>query len=1293
MQKPNRSFVKKVFAAGLAITTALWAGAGLLVLPAAAVEVHPAGTLVVSAGTVWRISNDGAARNGIDSLAKFQSHRYDFADVVPANSADLALADTGLLAWGNGVLFSEGGTVYQVSGGMKHGFTSASVFTGNGFDFATVIPASLAGVPVGANIDSTTAAHLEGTFVVSGGTVWMVTATGRKGFDSAGKFYSYGAGFGHAAAANSADLALTNEGLAAFATGALVNDGGTIWAVTATTKRGFPSGSCYTGFGFNFAMPVLGSTAGLTAGANFCAAGDDPPPPPSAGTLSVSLASDTPAAGTAVENAARVGFTKVNFTAGSSDVVIDSLVVKRHGLVSNDSFADVILLDVSGGVSAGLASQIGNEKSLGSDNQSTFNEDISVKAGQTKSILIAANMGATLNAGEQGGLGLESVVLGGTATLSGTLPIKGNAMTMNGTTAIGTLTIAAGGRAPSATTQRVGTNDYIVSSVRLTAGSQEDMEIQQIRFYQNGTAADSDVKDLELIDDANAVVASVSKPTSKEAIFKFGTPVVIKKGENKEFALRLDIVDGSSRTISFDFEKRTDVVALGKTFGYYRLPTYPNSTAPFYNANDTTIDFGALTFSKGVASSLNVSRSASNQELGAFKATVVGEPIQVTRLAFDLIIVGGDAGNDITNIVVKDKDNKVVAGPIDGADNTGADGATTTDTIVFPVGTNDYKIFGNLNSDFAAGDTIQVRISDPDGQVTAKGVNTNQTVTASPTADLALDTMTVRGAALSVSTQTTPAAQTVVIGKQDFVFANYVLDASTSGEDVNISTLAVRHTTSANSIQTNIANLEVVVDGVAIQPIIQPTAQTNTVATSTFSFSSPIVVAKGQTKTIQLRGDVNAGSANQTHAFGCLGTSCVSATGASTGTSVTATVTESAGQTMTLATAGTLTLAGDASTPNAGMLTGGATAQTVQVLSIAAAREDVDLTDIHFEPTATNGGALNDEFTKVSLFDGTTQIASRTPTTTTAITFQNLGSGTFRILAGTSKKLTVKVDTATVVDPSSPGSATSDSGDGLVFVVPEDGYNGVGLSSGSALGSGNVSGTHTANAFTVYKSIPTVAPVALPTGTLTNTSGVVLYKFKVTADSKGDLGLYRFSFAISTTTATVTSFQVFEEPNTSGEVNLTNNAVRTVDGTVPPLTASSDAKGGQYAIHVFFDTGTDGVGNGGEFRSVSAGASKTFELRGTVALSTTGSSVSTVLLGDNGFPATAAYPTCGGGASVGNNICNGLASTSLEDQNEFIWSDLPYASASSTATNTDEWLNGFRVPGMSTTSTSQVLSR
>src|SRR3989344_1694250 len=96
--------------------------------PAPVVAGHGPGTLINMNGTNWRITDDGLGRQGFDTLEKFQSHRLKFSNVFPADSTDIAKPDAGLMAWGEGVLFNDTGTVYQISGGEKHGFTSAGVF-------------------------------------------------------------------------------------------------------------------------------------------------------------------------------------------------------------------------------------------------------------------------------------------------------------------------------------------------------------------------------------------------------------------------------------------------------------------------------------------------------------------------------------------------------------------------------------------------------------------------------------------------------------------------------------------------------------------------------------------------------------------------------------------------------------------------------------------------------------------------------------------------------------------------------------------------------------------------------------------------------------------------------------------------------------------------------------------------------------------------------------------------------------------------------------------------------------
>ena len=1301
MQKPNRSFAKKVFAAGLAVSTAVWAGAGLLALPVAAVDAHPDGTLVLSGGTVWHVvdtNSDGTAdgRHGVDSLAKFYSNRFDFADVVPANSVDTGLADLGLMPWGSGVLFNDGGTVYQVSGGTKHGFTSAAVFTGLGFSFANVMSAgSLSSVPAGANLDNSSAAHLEGTFVNSGGTIWRISATGRQGVPSPEVFYSHGGQWGEVVGANSADLSLANEGNAGFRAGLLINDGGTIFAVTSSTKRGFPTASCFTDFGFSFANVLVGGTSGLTAGANLCD-GTTPPPPPvsSTGNLTVSLAGDTPAAGTVVENAARVGFTKVNLTATGGDVTVDSLTVERMGVSTDSNFTDIILLDVSGGTAVGQANQIGNERSLSSTHRATFGDNISVLNGTTKSVMIAANMAAALNSADQASLALVDMALVGSATRSGSLPVNGNLMTMNGSVVIAAVTVKASA-SPSATTQNVGTQDYIVAAFQIINDSTEKVEVHSIKLTQNGSAGDNDIVNMDLMMDGT-VQTTTAKMVNKEVIFSLSSPIVLDKGQTKNFDVRLDIADGSGRTIDLQIESKADVVVKGQTFGFFVLPTYQDSaaaadtTSPFYDPNATNIGNGSITFSKGVMSSLNISEGASGQALGAFKSTVQGEAIRVTQLIIGVTTTHTDINPDISDLIVKDENGVSVAGPFDPSESSGfisMGSATSTDTIIFPVGTHSYTIYGTLNSDFAANDTIVLRLSDPDGLVTAKGEVTNQTITAGPTSDLSLDTVTVKTGGLNVSTSVTPAAQSVIVGTTGFTFANFVFDAGGSGEDIRLTQLLVPQRTDGNNEQSQIANLQLFDGATGLLPIIQPANVAGTAATSTFSFTNAVVITKGTSKTLTLKGDIVSGAADDDHTFGLSNSDLVTATGATTGNTVTETVSVSEGQTMTIASSGTLTVATDASSPSSGaLLVGGASKVTVGELRVTALNENIDITGIHLDRTQVNGGQLNDEFSMVYLFDGTTQIAAIAPTTTAEITFENL-DGKFVIPKGsTGKKLTVKVDTQDVTNNQGDGNV-ADSGDGVSFSVAQDKYQAKGVSSGTAIAAGSKSGTFTGEAFTVYRSVPTWAKLSLSSNTLVNSSGVPLFKFRLTADPKGDIGFYKASFALTTTTASVTALQLLEEPNTGSEVDLTADG-----GRLPNITLVSSTDGtGEHAIHILFQTNSGlGFGNGGIFRTVAAGTSKTYELRGTVANSVTGSTLSVAFRGDSQFGVLPAYPDCAGGATVGDQACTGIADAA---KGKFVWSDLHWGNSSSTATNTEQWFNGFRVSGMPVTSTAELLTR
>ena len=122
--------VQKVLAFGLALSLVAWMFGVYFALPAQAVEQHPNGSLVLSGSTIFRIM-DGS-RQGFPSANVFLSNGYEWDNVVPANSVDLALSQGANLMLRDGTLVNDGGTVYIISNGQERGLSLVAGFSGLG---------------------------------------------------------------------------------------------------------------------------------------------------------------------------------------------------------------------------------------------------------------------------------------------------------------------------------------------------------------------------------------------------------------------------------------------------------------------------------------------------------------------------------------------------------------------------------------------------------------------------------------------------------------------------------------------------------------------------------------------------------------------------------------------------------------------------------------------------------------------------------------------------------------------------------------------------------------------------------------------------------------------------------------------------------------------------------------------------------------------------------------------------------------------------------------------------------
>src|SRR3989344_8342766 len=592
-----------------------------------------------------------------------------------------------------------------------------------------------------------------------------------------------------------------------------------------------------------------------------------PPPPPGtplpptvAGTGVTISAAAQPANSLAVINAARVPFTRFTLTAGSDgDVTGNSVTVERQGLATDGNFAGVVLLDEMG-------TQVGLAKTLNSNHQVILNEPLKIMRGSSKTYTVAVNMqdtNAEVNGGEIAAFAVINV--NSAATVTGTLPIVGASHTLNDTLTIGTITNARGPLDPNgAQTKNVGEAGYVFASIRVTAGSQEDVQLNSVRWFQGSSSASSDLANVVTVVDGTSYPTTVSSD-GKYYTSVFPGGVTLTKGNSKEISVKGDIVGGSGRTITFNLEKTTDLSVVGKTYGYGITP--PTSGTGFdadsiwYAGSVVTINAGTITVSNDVGvPSQNVAINLANQPLAGFTVDVKGEPVSVGSIVFNLSTIGNEA-QDITNVTIVDQNGAVLAGPKDGVGTTANGGLaalTFTDSVTFPVGVTKIMLKGKLGTDFVTNDTVQASTTPSSQWTTVTGQTTGTTITPSPSSAVTGSNMTVKAASLTVSMASDPVAQTVVAGVSGFTFAKYNLIANSSGEDIRVSQLLLDY--SAGGTATNVRNCQLYDGATSLTTGSRAVNPSAAASSTTFTLDQAITVTKGTTKTLALMCDIASGS-------------------------------------------------------------------------------------------------------------------------------------------------------------------------------------------------------------------------------------------------------------------------------------------------------------------------------------------------------------------------------------------------------------------------------------------------
>lgn len=1061
-----------------------------------------------------------------------------------------------------------------------------------------------------------------------------------------------------------------------------------------------------------------------------------------AGTgLTVTLDAVQPAATIAPQNATRLPFTKVRLTASADgDVTVNSLVVERTGLAEDASLSGLLLLDESG-------VQLGLEKTLNSNHQATIGEAVVVKAGQTKVLTVAGNrVGSGSRAGQT--ISIDVVGVNTSAAVNASFPLRGSTHTINESLVIGSVTTDIGPTDPGASqTKEVGTTNYTFSSVKVTAGSTEKVILKSIRWNQTGSASSaSDLKNVKTYIDGTAYDTVISSD-GKYFTSVFGNGIVIDKGFSKEISIKGDVGSGSSRKIDFDIDKRSDLYLVGELYNYGILPpngsdtsgtddgAFHQSTNPWFDAYEVNISTGTISVSKDNAvAAQNIALNLANQPLGGWIVDVKGEAISVGNMVFNLNTTentGNAVGlDDIDNLTLYDGTGKVLAGPIDPSATTVSGTATFTDTVTFPVGVTNLVLKAKLaaSSGFDNNDTIMASTTPSSGWTTVTGQVTGNTITPSPTSAVAGNTMTVKAGALTVSVSSIPIAQTVIAGVTQYEFARYILDGTASGEDIRLTALQIENNVGLGGGATDVSNCKLY-DGTTVvnsNNVLNPSSAASN--TSITFDGTGLVIQKGVSKQLSLKCDLKAASTGQ-YSFGYDSGADLSPTGLTSGQSITETEVDSAGQQMSAATSGSMSVTLDAASPSYTIVSPGQTIELAR-LKFAASLEDIDVKQVALQLspvfTATNGITTNAlaSSTPIDLVGQRVTLHKLDGTQIAEAIISNGGGTTRFATSSTITNFRIPKDSANILVVKGVVSGISNSGpltaSGDLLAVDYDGGNrglngnyGVGVSSGATISSGSTADT-AANGQRIMRAYPSFEKVDLSSSdrTLTAGDGKTLYKFKVTANN-GDVGIAKFTFSVSSSTvvasggnnATTTKFSLYAftdsafssaDPSFNGTNNPGGlvNAGSCYNGLNSSTAAAYPGQNGSGSAgpEIYPDTSATACGGGSRGTTtltIPAGQSRWFRLQasiGTLAQSGTSENIQIQLEGDAAFPVNASTLMQKSGGQTG------LTGVDNDTHDDFVWS--PISTTTSPDIDDLDWTNGYGVIGLPSTNMSpETLSK
>lgn len=498
---------------------------------------------------------------------------------------------------------------------------------------------------------------------------------------------------------------------------------------------------------------------------------------PVTGGVTISLAASTAEATVVPLGAQGVEFMTFNVKAGSTDARLEQITVRRGGIGTKDAFTKVYLY------SNGM--RVDNGRSLNTDDEATFNVNMTVKAGMTQSFTVRADMETNTDySGDMNYFEIRTAsAVESAGTVSGSFPVRGNSISL-GNQAIGTVEVEAQG---SDSTAKIGEEEVVIGEFDLTA-TNDDITLLALTLKQRGSAPTDFLENIEL--KQGGTMVGTGSVSGDYIMFEMEEGFLVEDGQTKRFKVYADLgITDSGDTVQLILDESSDLEASSADFGSFNAGV-TNTSLNTANALEVEVEGGKI----------NVDIDGSNDEVrvdqndvvfGTFSILATAEDLDIDSLEFELNKANGDIC--LEDLRIRDKNGKG-SYTLEDTDTCATGDTSTTYTaenLTLNQGTTyEFEIVGDIAATAAEDDAYYFTWAA--SAVDGEGVSSDNTLSADDfsSGNLTGPTMTVSPSSLTVRSVAISTSETVVNGADKVLVFRGTLEAG-STSDIEVTSVTV----------------------------------------------------------------------------------------------------------------------------------------------------------------------------------------------------------------------------------------------------------------------------------------------------------------------------------------------------------------------------------------------------------------------------------------------------------------------------------------------------------------------